>query len=471
VLNYLVFRYILKQLLTTHRIGRSVLENWHPNSYLKLPAAQQVTYHDQQKLSAVLDHLSSVPPIVTPKECEQLNIELKDVALGNAFLLQGGDCAETFTDFNEANTRTLFNTLLQMALVLTQGLAMPVVKVGRVAGQFAKPRSQPEETRDHTKLPSYRGDMINSIEFNESARTPNPERLERCYYQSAATLNLLRSFMHDGSASLSEALNWRTKLTQNSKFKTMYHELANGVEATMSFLRACSTNIQQSPLSSTRLYASHEALHLPYESALLRKADDGSYFVGSGHMLWIGDRTRQLNGAHIELLRGVSNPIGIKIGPNSNPAEVVALVQRLNPQNAAGKITLIIRMGKTHINDKLPSIIQAISDAQLIVIWSSDPMHGNTKNSRSGLKTRNFDDITSELNDFFRLCIEHHVHPGGVHLELTGNDVTECTGGTLPLGESDLDRAYQTACDPRLNGNQALELAYLIAKNLGKNRE
>jgi len=411
-----------------------------------------------------------VPPIVTPKECEQLNNELRDVALGKAFLLQGGDCAETFADFNEANTRTLFNTLLQMALVLTQGLEMPVVKVGRVAGQFAKPRSKTDEQQDGVTLPSYRGDMVNGLEFNAQARLPDPERLERCYYQSAATFNLLRSFMHDGSASLSEALQWKTQLTESSEFKTMYHELANRVEATMSFLRACSTNVNQGPLNSTRLYASHEALHLPYESALLRQDNTSDYFVGSGHLLWIGDRTRQLDGAHVEFLRGVSNPLGIKIGPSSDPLEVVALVKRLNPTNTPGRITLIVRMGRNNIVQMLPPIIEAVTAAGLIVIWSSDPMHGNTKTSNNGFKTRNFADISDELSHFFTLCYQHNIHPGGVHLELTGNDVTECTGGTLPLDEGDLNRAYQTACDPRLNGNQALEVAFLIAQKLSKNR-
>lgn len=441
---------------------------WTPSSWKAFEAAQQPRYPDQTALDASLAQIESQPPLVFARESEQLKQQLARVARGEAFLLQGGDCAESFRDFSANNIRDTLKVILQMAVVLTHAGRKPVVKVGRIAGQFAKPRSSAFESREGIELDSYRGDIVNGNEFTAAARSPNPERLLQAYHQSTATLNLLRAMVQGGMADLHQVSQWNLDFVQGNEQCSRYLQVAEQIQDTLDFMEVCGVNGESHPaLARTELYTSHEALLLNYEQALTRKDSfSEDWYNCSAHMLWIGERTRQLDGAHVEYMRGIQNPIGVKIGPNISADELLALIERLNPGNIPGRLSLITRMGADVVADKLPILARAVAGAGFQVVWSSDPMHGNTVSTEQGFKTRSFDAILREIQQFFQVLKSEGQYPGGVHLEMTGAHVTECIGGSYRVSESDLADRYLSQCDPRLNAQQVLEMAFNVAELL-----
>ena len=448
-------------------------KSWSIDSWRKLPVKQMPTYPDAQAVKAVEQELGSYPPLVFAGEARALKEKLVEVAEGNAFLLQGGDCAESFKEFHPNNIRDTFKVMLQMAVVLTYGAACPVVKVGRMAGQFAKPRSADTETIDGVELPSYRGDNINGIEFTSEARVPDPQRQIRAYNQSASTLNLLRAFAQGGFADLSKIHRWNLSFVDNSPAGERYRKMTTQIDEAVAFMQACGITAETAPqMRETDFYTSHEALLLGYEQALTRQDSlTGDWYDCSAHMLWIGDRTRQLDGAHVEFMRGVNNPIGMKCGPTTEEDDLIRLIDALNPKNEAGRLTLIARMGAGKVEDHLPRLVQRVKAEGRKVVWSCDPMHGNTIKAANGYKTRPFDAILSEVKSFFDVHKAEGTHAGGVHFEMTGTDVTECIGGAREVTVDSLSDRYHTHCDPRLNGGQALELAFLIAEMIKKERD
>ena len=447
-------------------------KSWTPDSWKKLPAEQQPDWEKSEAYSKVISEISGYPPLVFAGEVRALKQQLGDAAQGNGFLIQGGDCAETFDDFRADSIRDKLKILLQMSVVLTYGASCNVVKLGRIAGQFAKPRSANTETRDGIELPSYRGDAVNDINFNEDSRKQNPKRLLRTYNQSAATLNLLRAFTTGGFADLNKVHVWNQEFIAQSPQGKRYEEIANSIDDALIFMKAVGINSDNtSALKLAEFFTSHEALLLGYEHALTRQDSlTGKWYNCSAHFLWIGDRTRQPNGAHVEFLSGVDNPIGIKVGPTINEEELITLCEKLNPENEWGKLTLISRMGADTVRSKLPPLIKTIKESGQKVLWVCDPMHGNTYKTDNGYKTRHFDTILEELEHFFAIHRAEETIPGGVHFELTGDNVTECLGGAREISDSDLNSRYETACDPRLNNEQSLELAFLVTDLLRNGR-
>ena len=441
------------------------MQSWNPDSWRKLPILQQPEYPDQEALKSVEGQLKSAPPLVFAEETRSLYKQLEAVCEGRAFLLQGGDCAESFSDFNAANIRDTFKTLLQMAVVLTYGGKCPVVKIARMAGQYAKPRSSDYETIDGVSLPSYRGDIINNFEFTEQARVPDPQRLMTAYHHSAATLNLLRAFAQGGLADLHQVNRWNMGFVAANPLKEKYQQLADRIQDALEFMEVCGIDSTVAPsLKETDLFTSHEALLLGYEEALTRRDHlSGDWYDCSAHFVWIGERTRQLDHAHIEFFKGIKNPIGVKVGPGMDPDELIKLIDALNPDNIPGRLTLITRMGADVLPEKLPALVRKVQQEGRKVIWSSDPMHGNTEKASSGYKTRSFNNILREISQFFAVHKAEGSYPGGVHLEMTGQHVTECTGGAYGLSDEDLAQRYRTQCDPRLNADQVLELGFLVA--------
>lgn len=442
--------------------------NWTPDSWREKPIIQVPTYPDQSKVDAVEDTLSKMPPLVFAGEARSLKRALGDVADGNAFALMGGDCAESFAEFHPDNIRDTFRVILQMAVVLTFGAAMPVVKIGRMAGQFAKPRSSDTETQGDVTLDSYRGDMVNAMPFTPEARVPDPERLVRVYNQSAATLNLLRAFAQGGYADLHKVHQWNLGFVADSPEGERYSKLADQLDETLAFMEACGLNATNTPqLRETDFYTAHEALLLNYEQALTRvDSTSGDWYDTSAHFLWIGDRTRQPDHAHVEFMRGISNPIGMKVGPSTDADELIRNIDTLNPENEAGRLTLISRMSSEKVLEMLPPLVRRVRDEGRSVAWVCDPMHGNVIKSSTGYKTRPFDRILTEVKGFFQVHQAEGTHAGGVHLEMTGQNVTECTGGAIAITDADLSDRYHTHCDPRLNAQQALEMAFLLAEEL-----
>jgi 3-deoxy-7-phosphoheptulonate synthase len=442
--------------------------SWSPSSWRALPAAQQPSWPDADALGAALGTLAAQPPLVFAGEIRDLRERLAQVAAGEAFLLQGGDCAETFSAFSADAIRDKLKVLLQMAVVLTYGAQLPVVKVGRIAGQFAKPRSADSETVDGLTLPVYRGDAVNDIDFSEASRTPDPQRLVQVYHQASATLNLLRAFTRGGFADLRRVHAWNQEFVAASSQGQRYATVADEIDRALHFLAACGIDVANDPTFHTvDFWTSHEALLLGYEEALTRQDSlTGDWYDCSAHMLWIGERTRDPDAAHVHFLSGVGNPIGVKLGPTATADEALALAKRLNPENIPGRLTFITRMGAANAEDALPGIVRAVRDLGLEVVWSCDPMHGNTFTSDSGYKTRRFTDVLHELKVFFGVHAAEGTVPGGVHIELTGEDVTECLGGAQEIADLDLAYRYETACDPRLNNQQSLELAFLVAEML-----
>ena len=447
-------------------------ERWTPDSWRSKPVLQMPQYPNAGALAEVEAQLATFPPLVFAGEARSLKKALARVAKGEAFLLQGGDCAESFAEHGANNIRDFFRVFLQMAVVLTYAGAVPVVKVGRIAGQFAKPRSSPTEKVDGVELPSYRGDIINDIAFTEAARTPDPQRQLMAYRQSAATLNLLRAFATGGYANLASVHQWMLGFLKDSPQSRRYRELADRISEALNFMRACGLDLEAHPeLRATDFYTSHEALLLGYEQALTRvDSTTGDWYATSGHMIWIGDRTRQLDHAHIEYFRGIKNPIGLKCGPSLKPDELMKLIDILNPDNEPGRLTLITRFGNEKAAEHLPGMVRAVKREGRVVVWSCDPMHGNTITSNTGYKTRPFDRILSEVKTFFSVHAAEGTHAGGVHLEMTGQDVTECLGGARAITHEDLSDRYHTVCDPRLNAEQSIELAFLIAELLKQER-
>ncbi len=448
-------------------------KNWDKSDWRSKPRVQMPSYTDQQALGAVETRLSKYPPLVFAGEARNLTTQLGQVALGNGFLLQGGDCAESFGEFSADTIRDTFRVMLQMAVVLTYGAKCPVVKIGRMAGQFAKPRSADFETIDGVELPSYRGDIINEIDFTESARVPNPERMLRAYTQAAASLNLLRAFSQGGYADIHHVHSWTLGFTGDAKATDKYRELAARISDSLDFMTAAGVNGATShSLSTVDFYTSHEALLLEYEEALCRiDSTTGLPIAGSGHMLWIGDRTRQPDGAHVEFCKGVQNPIGLKCGPTLTTDDLMRLMDTLNPENEPGRLTLINRFGAGKVGDHLPKLIGKVQAEGRHVVWCCDPMHGNTIKSATGYKTRPFDLVLHEVREFFAIHQAEGTHPGGVHFEMTGQDVTECTGGVRAISDEDLSHRYHTACDPRLNASQSLELAFLVSEELSQREQ
>jgi len=445
---------------------------WSPGSWRDKPIKQVPQYPDRTALAAVESRLKSYPPLVFAGEARNLMSGLGQVAAGKAFLLQGGDCAESFAEFHADNIRDTFRVILQMAVVLTFAAGMPVVKVGRIAGQFAKPRSEDTETQGDVTLPSYRGDNINSLEFHPQGRTPDPERLLQGYAQSAATLNLLRAFATGGYADLHNVHRWTLDFIEGSPANERYRALSDRIGESLAFMEACGVTPELVPqLRSTEFYTSHEALFLGYEQALTRiDSTSGDWYCTSAHLLWIGDRTRQPGGAHVEFCRGIKNPIGLKCGPSLAEDELLQLIDILNPENKPGRLTLICRFGADKIADKFPRLLRRVTREARNVVWSCDPMHGNTIKTSNGYKTRPFDRVLKEVRSFFEIHRAEGTHAGGIHLELTGKDVTECLGGPQDISETDLASRYDTHCDPRLNSSQAIDLAFLVAEALREER-
>ncbi len=442
---------------------------WTPSSWRDFPIKQQPIYEDQEKLAKVEKELSSYPPLIFAGEARTLKEDLAKVCEGKAFLLQGGDCAESFNAFNADNIKSLFKVMMQMAVTMTFSGGKPVVKVGRVAGQFAKPRSSDFETVNGIELPSYRGDIINDVDFTESARIPKPKRLLKAYNQSAATMNLIRAFARGGLADLHKVHSWNQAYLKNHALGEKYEELANRISETLQFMQSCGINAENTPqIAQTVLYTSHEALLLNYEEALTRKDSlTNDWYNCSAHMLWIGDRTRDLDGAHIEYFRGIKNPIGCKVGPSMQEDELIKLIDALNPENEAGRLNLIVRMGANKVADIYPNLLKRVESEGKKVVWSCDPMHGNVEKTDNGFKTRDFDNILSEVKQFFQIHKAQGSVAGGIHLEMTGQDVTECTGSNSSnITAADLSSRYHTQCDPRLNADQSLELAFMIAETL-----
>ncbi|AGZ81505.1 class II 3-deoxy-7-phosphoheptulonate synthase [Campylobacter fetus] len=441
------------------------MSKWNRDSWRDYNILQQPQYPDKNELKNAEDKLKSLPPLVFAGEVRNLKDELKNVTLGKSFLLQGGDCAESFSNFSANGIRDMFKIMLQMAIVLTFAGGCPVVKVGRVAGQFAKPRSSDFEDIDGVKLPSYRGDIINGFDFTKEARIPDPKRMIDAYYQSASTLNLLRAFSRGGLANLNEVHRWNLGFIKKAELDDKFEKLADELTGALKFMEACGVTTQNTPtLSETKLYTSHEALLLPYEEALTRVDSlTNEWYDCSAHMLWIGERTRGINDAHVHFLSGIKNPIGCKIGPDGKSSDIISLAQKLNPSNEPGRLNIIIRMGANKIEDRLPAILSDVKKEGLNILWSIDPMHGNTIKASSGFKTREFNNVMKEVKSFFEIHKSCGTIAGGVHLEMTGQDVTECVGGAFNVTEDSLGNRYETQCDPRLNADQALELAFLIA--------
>ncbi len=441
---------------------------WSPASWRTKTAHQQPRYRDGLALADIENQLSTLPPLVFAEETRQLRRELAEVAEGNAFLLQGGDCAESFVDFSADNIRDTFKVILQMAIVLTYAGRKPVVKVGRIAGQFAKPRSADTEVRDGIELPSFRGDIVNGPEFTPEAREVDPQRMLRAYHQSTATLNLLRAFAHGGLADLQQVNGWNLGFVSGNEQCEQYQQLAHEIRDALSFMQVMGITSENTPvLRETDLYTSHEALLLNYEEALTRRDSmSGHWYNCAAHMLWIGERTRQLDAAHVEFMRGIHNPIGVKIGPSITGDELLRMIDALNPNNEAGRLTLITRMGADVLADKLPELARRVTQEGRKVVWSSDPMHGNTVKASNDFKTRSFDRILMEIQQFFQVLRSEGAHPGGIHLEMTGQRVTECVGGAYRVSEEDLANRYKTQCDPRLNADQVLEMAFNVSELL-----
>ena len=443
-------------------------QEWTRDSWTQFDAKQQPDYPDPVGFDHVLAELRNQPPLVFSGEVRDLQDKLACAGRGEMFLLQGGDCAEEFNLNHAKNIREKLRILLQMAIILTHGALKPVVKVGRIAGQYAKPRSKPTEMVNGEELPSYRGDSVNGLSPNLATRTPDPQRLLRAYHQSASTLNLLRAFTHGGYADLSMVNAWNLDFVKNSALADDYEKVAIDIHNTLRFIKACGIDSSRfSQLHQVDLYTSHEALLLGYETALTRRDSitDEWYNVGA-HMVWIGDRTRQLDGAHVEYMRGIKNPIGLKVGPSISEDELARLIEKLNPTNTEGRLVLIARFGKDLVGKRLPTLVRMVRDEGFKVVWSCDPMHGNTYKAESGFKTRNFSHILRELELFFKIHKAEGTIPGGVHFELTGNDVTECIGGAENIKDEELVHSYLTACDPRLNAKQSLEMAFRIAEML-----
>lgn len=447
--------------------------NWTPNDWRNKPVVQMPEYPDAAALKTVEERLGNFPPLVFAGEARKLKAKLAAVSKGEAFLLQGGDCAESFAEFHPDNIRDTFRVLLQMAVVLTFGAAMPVVKVGRMAGQFAKPRSANMEKIDGVELPSYRGDIINGPEFTSEARIPDPERMLQAYNQSASTLNLLRAFAQGGFADLNKVQRWNLDFVEDSAQGDRYHDMASRLQEALDFMGACGmTSDNTKAIREASFFTSHEALLLNYEEAMTRVDSlTGRWYDTSAHMLWIGERTRQLDGAHISYLQGVENPVGCKVGPTMEPDELIKLIDALSPENEPGRLTLITRMGNENLRRVLPGLIRAVEREGRHVVWSCDPMHANTVKSSSGYKTRHFDAILGEVQAFFEVHKAEGSHAGGVHFEMTGKDVTECVGGSQAIGDANLSERYDTFCDPRLNATQALELSFLLAEQLKAERQ
>jgi 3-deoxy-7-phosphoheptulonate synthase len=441
---------------------------WNKSSWRNFPRVQMPTYGDQSELSQVETRLCNYPPLVFAGEAIRLKGQLADVALGKAFLLQGGDCAESFDEFNADLIRDSFKVLLQMAVVLTFGGKCPIVKIGRMAGQFAKPRSSDFEIVEGIELPSYRGDIINGMQREE--RAPNPQRMLQAYTQAAASINLLRAFSQGGFADIKRVHSWTLESAMGGEEYSKFHELADKISESLEFMRAAGVSSSENEtLHKVDFYTSHEALLLEYEEALCRVDSlSGAPVAGSGHMVWIGDRTRQVDGAHVNFCSGVINPIGLKCGPSITEDDLVKLINKLNPDNEPGRITLITRFGANESSRHLPKLIKAVSREGFKVVWSCDPMHGNTIKSDSGFKTRPFDKILQEVKEFFAIHKAESTFPGGIHIEMTGKNVTECTGGLQEIADEDLSSRYHTTCDPRLNATQSLELAFMVAEELAK---
>jgi len=448
-------------------------EQWTPASWRSKKAIQMPNYPDLEALKQVEERIQNFPPLVFAGEARNLKAKLADVAAGNAFLLQGGDCAESFAEFHPDNIRDTFRVLLQMAIVLTFGAGCPVVKVGRMAGQFAKPRSADTEIIDGVELPAYRGDMVNGMDFTPEARIPDPERLVQAFNQSAATLNLLRAFAQGGFADLHKVQRWNLSFVEDNPLGERYRDMSVRIQEALEFMAACGMNSQTTKqIRETSFFTSHEALLLNYEQSMTRvDSISEKWYDTSAHMLWIGERTRQLDGAHIEFLKGIHNPVGCKVGPSIEPDELIRLIDALNPENEAGRLTLITRMGSDKIGDVLPGLIRAVKREGRHVVWSCDPMHANTVKSSVGYKTRHVDAILEEVKAFFQIHKSEGSHAGGVHFEMTGQDVTECVGGGQEIKEANLSERYHTHCDPRLNATQALELAFLLAEQLKDERQ
>ena len=447
-------------------------ERWNPSSWRSKPVQQVPAFPDAAALNAVEAQLAGFPPLVFAGEARKLKRALGKVANGDAFLLQGGDCAESFAEHSADNIRDFFRLFLQMAVVLTFAGSSPVVKVGRVAGQFAKPRSSPNEKIGDVELPSYRGDVVNGIEFTSAARIPDPERQIMAYRQSAATLNLIRAFANGGYANLENAHRWMLGFVKDSPQSEQYREISDRITEALDFMRAIGLDPEAHPeMRTTDFYTSHEALLLGYEQAMTRvDSTTGDWYATSGHMIWIGDRTRQLDHAHVEYFRGIKNPIGLKCGPSLAPDELLKLIDVLNPENEPGRLTLIARFGAEKALEHLPGLVRAVKREGRSVVWSCDPMHGNTVKAASGYKTRPFDLLLSEVKTFFGVHQAEGTYAGGIHLEMTGKNVTECTGGARAVLDSELQDRYHTHCDPRLNAEQALEMAFLVAELLKRER-
>ena len=448
---------------------------WNPNTWRNYPVVQMPKYINQKSLSSVEAKLSLKPPLVFAGEVQALKKSLHLVEKGEAFILQGGDCAESFTQFSANGIRDTFKVLLQMAVILTFGSSMPIIKIGRIAGQFAKPRSSDIEVLNGVELPSYRGDMINDMEFNKASREPDPHRLIEGYEQSAATLNLIRAFAQGGMADLAKVHEWTLGFLADTPETTKYQEVADRISESLNFMKACGlTSDTASQLRETEFYTSHEALLLNYEEALTREdtiTSEKGWYSTSAHLLWVGDRTRQHDHGHIEFLSGIQNPVGIKCGPSLEPDDLIRLIEKINPENDTGKVVLICRMGSEKVFDHLPKLVKKIQSEGKKVIWCCDPMHGNTIKASNGYKTRKVSQILSEVDNFFNVHKTEGSFPGGVHFEMTGSNVTECLGGANEVKESDLGSRYHTHCDPRLNGSQSLELAFLISDLLKKIRK
>jgi len=446
--------------------------HWTPDSWRSKPITQQPTYANAEHLARVEQTLAGYPPLVFAGEARELRKQFAEVTQGRAFLLQGGDCAESFAEFSAPKIRDTFKVLLQMAVVMTFAASCPVVKVGRMAGQFAKPRSANDEIQGDITLPAYRGDIINSIGFESTGRAPDPERLLMAYHQSTATLNLLRAFAQGGFASLDKVHQWNLDFIASSANSERFESLAGRIEESLGFMRACGVDLEHSAqLRETSFFTAHEALLLNYEQAFTRRDSlTGDWYDCSAHMLWIGDRTRQPDGAHVEFMRGINNPIGVKTGPTTDPDELLRLIDTLNPENDPGRLNLIVRMGADKVEAHMPALVRAIEREGKQVLWSSDPMHGNTIKASSGYKTRDFAAILAEVEQFFAVHKAEGTWAGGIHIEMTGQNVTECIGGATPVTEAGLSDRYHTHCDPRLNADQSLELAFMIAETLKKTR-
>ncbi|MBA3288076.1 MAG: 3-deoxy-7-phosphoheptulonate synthase class II [Acidimicrobiia bacterium] len=439
---------------------------WSPSSWHQRAADQQPAWPDVEGVDRALKTVASFPPLVFAGEARSLQSSLAQVAAGNAFLLQAGDCAESFEEFSADNIREKLRVILQMAVVLTYSMGAPVVKVGRIAGQFAKPRSSATERIGEIDLPSFRGHIVNGASFDPAARTPDPERLVQAYHQSASTLNLVRAFTKGGFADLGRVHAWNQEFVATSPAGQRYERVAAEIDRALNFMRACGVDTESNPiLSQVDVYTSHEALILGYEEALTRRDSlTGGWYDCSAHMLWVGERTRSVDGAHVEFLRGVGNPIGCKIGPTVEASELLELCQRLNPAHVPGRLTLISRMGATRVEERLRPLLRAVKESGHPVVWACDPMHANTFSAPNGRKTRHFDDVIGEIAGFVQAHRAESTWPGGIHIELTGENVTECLGGADDVSDADLDRRYETMCDPRLNGRQSVDLAFRVAE-------